>query len=459
MEKQRKRPESESCRRLLKKLFVPAVFFTVLFLIGVQQGFSQTLTNVMIRELRINPVQGQQFAVNTDIKFEVIIPYTLPGQIDISMPQEKENVSFKTLRKVEAAEGGGGTKIELWFSFSKTGTYQLSPLELKIKNSRKQISFLPVKIGINPKEQDPLCVIVTDSGRNKNISVTAGQTIRFRVCLQYAIQIVQFNWEIPKDSIFTQGKVYEFTEIKQREKIVSDDLIPISDFEWTPLTAGEMNFPAFNIQAIAYNGDKVNVRMPQIKVNVAKARDKNTDGVSTVFAQAFEADDEAEQSMQIINVSQEEARELARLRSRERHSFAGRARKQRIEYEKQYRLPYNQKEFKVMWIYVCVVIVTALIALLIYCLIKKQNGQGLVCGIALIGMLCLLIYCAVCAGKKYGVSAGGEIFSIPEESASIKSELPAGNRVQLLDKSGTWYHLRFGETEGWTQKETVFEIN
>ena len=81
MEKQRNKSVSESCRRLLKKLFTFAVLF---FSAGVL--FSQTLTSAMTRELRISPAQGQQLCVNSEIKFEVTIPYTLPGQIDVSMP-------------------------------------------------------------------------------------------------------------------------------------------------------------------------------------------------------------------------------------------------------------------------------------------------------------------------------------------------------------------------------------
>ena len=120
MEKQRKYPEQQSCRRLLKQ-FLKGFLVALLFAAGSQTVYSQTLTNALIRDLRISPVQNQPLAVNTDIKFEVVIPYTLPSQIDVSMPEEIENVQFKTLRKVEAGGNGGGTKIEIWFSFSKTG--------------------------------------------------------------------------------------------------------------------------------------------------------------------------------------------------------------------------------------------------------------------------------------------------------------------------------------------------
>ena len=456
MEKQRKYTESESGRRLLKKLFIAAAVF---FAAGLQALFGQTLTNAIIRELRIKPVQEQQLAVNTDIKFEVVIPYTLPSQIDVSMPEEAENVQFKTLRKVEAGGNGGGTKIEIWFSFSKTGTYIISPLVVKIKNSRRQIAFMPVKIGINPKEQDPLCLIVTDSGINKNITVAAGQSVKFRVCLQYAVQLVGFTWELPKDSLFVQGKTYDFTEIKQREKNVSDELIPVSDFEWTPLVTGTMDFPKFNIQAIAYNGDKVTVKIPAIKVNVVKARGKNSKDTNSYFSQAFESDFENGGEELVVILTAQEAQNIAELRSKERHSLFGKARKQRIEYEKMLALPYTQKEFKIAWIYICSISALALLLLMIIFIRKKKSIIHAAIGIALVCMLVLVIYCVVCGKRKYAVSTGGQICSIPEASASIKSELPVCNRVQILEQSGNWYLVRFGESQGWCTGESLILIN
>ena len=457
MEKQRKYPEQQSCRRLLKQI-LKGFLVTLLFAAGSQTVYSQTLTNALIRDLRISPVQNQPLAVNTDIKFEVVIPYTLPSQIDVSMPEEIENVQFKTLRKLEAGGNGGGTKIEIWFSFSKTGTYIIPPLSMKIKNSRKQIAFMPVKIGINPKEQDPVCVIVTDSGINKNITVTAGQSVKFRVCLQYAVQLVQFNWELPKDSIFVQGKTYEFTEIKQREKVVSDELIPVSDFEWTPLVTGTIDFPKFNIQAIAYNGDKVTVKLPAIKVNVVKARTKKSDNSSSYFSKAFETDFENGGEELVLILTAQEAEYIAELRSKERHSLFGKARKERIAYEKMLGMPYSQKEFKIAWIYICAVITLALVVLLVIFLRKKRSIINIGIGIALVCMIVLVIYCAVCGKRKFAVSTGGQLCSIPEASASIKSELPVCNRVQVLDESGDWYLLRFGETEGWCTKESIIII-
>ena len=367
MEKQRIKSNTKSCRRLL-------ISFLILFFAGKSGIFAQTLTSSMIRQLRISPVEGQDLCVNSEIKFEVVIPYTAPGKIEVSMPEEINDVTFKTLRKVEK---DGGTKIEMWFTFAKTGTYSLKPLVVSIKGSRKQISFDSVTIGINPKEQVPVCVIVTDKGQNKNLSVTVGQPIRFKLCLKYASQLVQFSWDLPKDSLFKQETVYEFTEIKQRQKVVSEELIPVSDFEWTPLVPGLMHFPSFTISAIAYNGDKVSVKIPDIQVEVLEKKSNENAKVKNYFSDAFELDEtEAVEEKNII--STEDCIKLAQLRSDERHSFFAKARKVRVNFEKELKLPYNQKEFKVVWVFVCIGALIICLLFLIYFIKKHRLGMNII---------------------------------------------------------------------------------
>ena len=445
MEKQRTKSGRTSGRRLLILLLLSVTF----------PAFSQTLTNAMIRDLRIAPAQNQQFQVNTDIKFETEIPFTLPSQIDVSMPEENENMIFKTLRKVES---DGGTRIEIWYQFSNTGTYTPSPLVVKIKNSRRQIQFESVKIGINPKEQQPLCIIATPQGNNKNLTVRAGEKLKFSIYLQYAVQLTQFSWDIPKDSLFDQTRTYEFTEIKQREKVITDELIPISDFEWTPLVPGTVAFPRFTIQAIAYNGDKVTVRMPQITVKVLEGRKNTATEGTSYFEAAFNTDEVLDEGNNTAEVTVESASLIAELRGKERHSVFGKARKLRVVLEREYNLPFSQNEFKVMWLYVCLVILAANIFVLLFFIYKKRHGLVLLSGVALVLFVVVTIYCGVCAGRKYGISAGTRVYSIPESNASVTSELPAGNRVQIISETQNWYQMRFGETEGWILKDTVFEI-
>ena len=378
MEKQRNKSGRISGRRLLIVLFFFAGF----------PAFSQTLTNAMIRDLRISPAQNQQLQVNTDIKFETLIPYILPSQIDVSMPEEAEHMIFKTLRKVES---GGGTKLEIWFSFDKTGTYKPAALVVKIKNSRRQIQFDSVTIGINPKQQQPLCIIATAQGNNKNLTVRAGEKIKFSVYLQYAVQLTQFNWEIPKDSLFEQTKTYEFTEIKRREKVVSDELIPISDFEWTPLVPGTRDFPRFTIQAIAYNGDKVSVRIPAITVKVLEGGKTSTTSGTSYFEAAFNTDEVLDEGNNTEEVTPQAAKLIAELRGKERHSIFGQARKLRVVLEREYNLPYSQKEFKLAWLYLSFLLLAALLVFLIICITKKHHGLVLLLGVVLVLLMVVTI--------------------------------------------------------------------
>ena len=445
MEKQRIKSKRIISRRLL----------IVFFLFITFPAFTQTLTSAILRDLRISPIQNQQLIVNSDIKFEAIIPFTLPSQIDVSMPEDDEVMIFKTMRKVES---GGGTKIEVWYQFIKTGTYTPKPLIVKIKNSRRQIQFDSVTIGINPKEQQPLCVITTSQGNNKNLTVRAGEKIKFTLYLQYAVQLTQFSWELPKDSLFVQTKTYEFVEIKQREKIVSDKLIPVSDFEWTPLVAGTLNFPQFIIQAVSYNGDKVSVHMPFLTVKVLDAKRKAPVNKTKYFEDAFNTNELFDEENSAPKITIEVAKQISELRTKERHSFFGKTRRLRIDLEREYNLPYNQKEFKVIWHYICLSIVALFVVLLFICIYKKRRGFDLLTGTVLILSLVAAIYCGVCSNRKYAISTGSKVYSIPESNASITSELPAGNRVQIISQTENWYQLRFGETEGWCLKEDVFII-
>ena len=107
---------------------------------------------------------------------------------------------------------------------------------------------------------------------------------------------------MPKDSLFKQETVYEFTEIKQRQKVVSEELIPVSDFEWTPLVPGLMHFPSFTISAIAYNGDKVSVKIPDVQVEVLEKKSNENAKVKNYFSDAFELDEtEAVEEKNIIS--------------------------------------------------------------------------------------------------------------------------------------------------------------
>ena len=241
------------------------IFLFLLFAFLPLMAFSQTII----------PEDGQSLITNTTLKFYTIIENVRPGQVTIENPAENENVVYKVLRRSEEYSEPGGTRIELSLSFKKSDTYQLEPLRVIIKGKTKKLPFEPLVIKENPMELVPLLVVKFKNGQtisskdsSSQITVRAGDKIYFTLCLQYAVQLVQYSWDLPKDSIFTELKQYEITEIKNRDKVYSEALIPVADFEWIPLVEGRMDFPQFKLTATGYNGVKTNLALPQFYINV-----------------------------------------------------------------------------------------------------------------------------------------------------------------------------------------------
>ena len=226
MEKQRINAKSRFIKRLL-------IFAFLIFNVN-SSIFSQYLTYSIIKDLRITPVENQDLYANTEIKFEVTVPYTMPSQMQISIPDLPQNVTFQTLRRTESYSEPGSTRIELWLSFSKEGTYKLPALNVKINDVKRTIKFSEVTISVNPMELSPRLVYVFEDGttiysdqippEKEIFSVELGQKINFTVNVQYAVQVLQMNWHIPENSIFSQTRAYEITEVKYREKApIADD--------------------------------------------------------------------------------------------------------------------------------------------------------------------------------------------------------------------------------------------
>ena len=299
MEKQRIKSGSKSFRRLLKIGFLSALLCKAG---GWQGAYAQSvITQAQANALSIAPVENQSLYTKSDIKFEVLIPNAQANSIILQSPSSLPNVTMRTMRKNQEFGENEGTKIELWFNFEKKGDYKLPPLSLLISNRRRTIPFAPVTIADNPEFLSPRVVLLFPDGvtlysdeiptpKDKNYGKpvfdwNTGKTIAFSVCLQYAVQLVQFNWEIPTESIFTQTKTYDILEIKYREKRYSDELIPVADFEWTSLAEGEKSFPKIKLTATAYNGYRNDINIPDFIINfLPKAESEKNVSETDIFA-------------------------------------------------------------------------------------------------------------------------------------------------------------------------------
>lgn len=465
----------------MKKIYFLVIVFFITFNLFSQNKTSknaQTKKNPYIiknpdnTEVILTPDEGQSLITNTTIKFQALIQGIRPGQIMIENPAEIEDVVFKSLRRMEEYSEEGGTRIEVSLVFKKSGNYELTPLTVQVKGKMKKIPFESLTIKPNPMELAPILSVNFKSGeavtsaaglssQGKIIkNARTGEKIYFTLKLQYAVQLVQYDWELPKDSIFTELKRYEITEIKTRDKVYSEELVPVADFEWIPLTEGRLEFPQFKITATSYNGIKQNLTLPQFYINVTKgktaASGKNNEPV--YFDDAFTYDVVEENAAAKIEITDSICEQIAALRSKERNSLSFSAVRERAEYEKSLNLPYEQKEFRVILFILAVVMVIAAGVFLVLFIYRKMPLAYIFMGVLEVCSIVFMIYTIVQSSARHGISRGCKIYSIPEEKAEAKSEIPAGNRITITEESGNWIYVELGENGGWCVKDDVIEI-
>ena len=455
MEKQRIKSNSKSRRRLLG----------FLLLLCCSTCFGQVLTSSMIKELRISPIEEQLLFTNTTIKFELNLPYVKPNQIELFTPETQNNVSFKTMRKSENYSEGG-TKVELWLSFEKAGTYKLKPLNVRVRNSLYKIQFEEVTIGVNPMELVPVISVnfnkesnyYSENRKDPVLTVKAGEKLRFRINLKYAVQLVQYNWELPKDSIFAETKKYEITELKHRDRVYSEEIIPVADYEWIPLVPGIVELPVFNLSAIGYNGRRTDLQLPKLYVKVENGESSTDVLESHLFDSAFDFTDKTAGENDSNSITREVCIKLADMRSKERLALSFTPGRERAALENEYGLPSNQNEFSVMILFAAIFLTLFFTFLFIIFIRKRLLGANIINGIFLLVSIILLIFSVIRSTKDYAVSLDCKIYSIPEASAESKSEIPAGNRVEIKEEVSDWYFVQLGESGGWCRKDEVIII-
>ena len=462
MEKQRNQTAIKSCRRFLITLFL--LFSTI-------SVFSQSLSLEQINRLRVTPDSTQNLYTKTDIKFTVVIPNTPPSQVQVISGSQKQDISFRTMRKIENYQQKG-TTIELWYNFSYTGTYTLTPLTVMIRNHKRSIQFETVTVTDDPATMNPRIVLTFDDGtkvysneinfQNPLFTAKTGKKIRFTVNLQYATQLTQFNWEIPKDSIFTCTKQYEFTEVRHRERVYSHALIPIATFEWIGLVPGQQPIPRVRLNTIGYSGTKSELILPEIMILFTEgSEEQQAASDRDLFDDAFFLETVEVSEKKLQPLTREECQELSRLYTKERNLFFTyfKARKNRISYQREHEiLVSNNQIFPSVLLYIFVLIILGSAVCLIIAIRKKRKIRTLILFILLLFGIAALIYSCVKRHELYGISCSCKIYSIPQENAESVSEVTGGSCVPILESTGKWYYIEVGESGGWCSAENIFLI-
>lgn len=453
MEKQRNQRFIKSGRRFL--IILTALFCSTAL-------FAQNITLEQIRQLRFVPDEGQNLYTKTDLKFIVTIPNVRASQVQVLAASQEHDITFRTIRKSEDYKQNG-TTIEVWYNFAKEGSYTPSPLPMMIQNRRRSISFESVTVTVDPSTMNPRIVLAFEDGikiysddllgNSPVLKIPTGKKIKLTVNLQYATQLTQFNWDLPKDSIFTCIDEYEFTEHRYRERVYSHTLIPVASFEWTGLIPGLQKIPTFRLNAIGYNGARIELKMPGFLIEFTESNDSEESAIEEdIFSAAFFQEEEQADSFGATLLTKEECQTLADYYTKEHNEFLlyPKARKNRINYEESCGLIVSPNPiFPSVLFYIAIIIILTSIVFMIIAIRNKHKIRTLAFIILLVIGIAILIYCAVRKNERYGICTGCKIYSIPQANAESVSEVSGGSRVRILEHTGKWYYIEVGETGGW----------
>ena len=453
MEKQRNQRFIKSGRRFL--IILAALFCSA-------ASFAQNITLEQIRQLRFIPDEGQNLYTKTDLKFTVTIPNVRASQVQVLAATQEHDITFRTIRKSEDYKQNG-TTIEVWYNFAKEGSYTPSPLPMMIQNRHRSISFEPVTVTVDPSTMNPRIVLAFEDGikiysddllgNSPVLKIPTGKKIKLTVNLQYATQLTQFNWDLPKDSIFTCIDEYEFTENRYRERVYSHTLIPVASFEWTGLIPGLQKIPTFRLNAIGYNGARIELKMPGFLIEFTESTDsEESANEEDIFSAAFFQEEEQADSFGATLLTKEECQTLADYYTKEHNEFLfyPKARRNRINYEESCGLIVSPNPiFPSVLFYIAIIIILASIVFMIIAIRNKHKIRTLAFIILLVIGIAILIYCAVRKNERYGICTGCKIYSIPQSNAESVSEVSGGSRVRILEHTGKWYYIEVGETGGW----------
>lgn len=461
MEKQRCKSISIFSRRLL---ILPIVFTGLLSLL-----FPQNLSIDDFNSLIITPTENQQFFSKSDIKYEVSIPKISPSQIQILSFSLPNDIELQTMRKIDDFDNGG-TKIELWYHFENKGTYQLPPLPVLIQNKRRTLKHSPITIIDDPSKQSPQLIVIFSNGiqlSSKNelsaepvFKAKVGQKQTFTVYVQYVSQVVQFAWDLPKDSIFTQTKSYDITEVRYREKEYTHALIPVASFEWTGLKTGLLQLAKLKTVVTDYNGYRSELFLPECFIEFTENRISVTEASEKIFDDAF-TQNKSTETEAMHGISTENCEKLAQLYSIERNALShfSQKHKNRVDYEADLGLPQTSvADFTLGLLHIFIALTIIILILLLIFIRKKKFITILILSAFLIISLVPLVNLTIKRNDKYAISKGCFIRSIPEENSDAVLEIGPGNRVHIVEEAGRWIYIEFGETGGWGLKDNVIFI-
>lgn len=451
------------------------VFALILF---SQKNFAQI-------SRRVINVDGENFLfeadeeifVNQNAVFKLFVPGVEASDVRMELPRFPENVIFVSSRSenFSSPKFGRGTQIELNLSFKDDGIFSLLPISLFINGRKKTASFPDVEVLQNPETILPRAILVfekdnvwlhaffSDASSFPNLSLERGAASRFTVYVQYAAALGQVSWSLPKDAIFKELQRFEIPSDFKFSKP-----IPVAQFEWTPLSEGNVSLPKIQVVAESYSGQKIVLETPDCEVKIISqkqgakknVRENSFSNAEKIFEHAFDFES-GEYGADFENASPENDAllKIAQLRSQERHSFfQSKIRSERAAAEISAGIENapNEESFP---FFVLIFSAAAFFAASSFALffLRKKNFAFFAAALA----ISFSIFAFARSSKifeRHGIVLGGDVYPVPENSVVSKASAVVASRVLVRQEIDSWYFIEYNEGGGWIKKENLILI-
>lgn len=476
MEKQRTYGRIEFFRRLLilsiLRRVCKTVFAVLFLLIFTGNRFLRAQTPSDPQKLRVTPPVGALYS-GREYMFSLVIPDVKPSVVQTDTPEMPVGVSIVSMRRIDYSERGmqSGTEIDIWLSFRDARIYTLPPLRVRIKGRLYEIPFAAVNIEQNPASTSPRLIVkfangteISDGEANDEALFTlpAGEKILFTLYLQYAVQVMRFSWQAPKDALLTELWRYEINDSAARSSLFTADPIPVALFEWQPLMSGNTALPDIELTASAYSGARVKLSLPAAVIRVVPSvsvPSDESDSNESYFSYAFSEVDNPESEHTVRALSEADCEKLALFRSAERHAFFSRkAASDRRAFETKLGITSGKAEPKaaVCTLFVLCAGVLALLCIVLFAVKKRAFAYTVLCVFCIV--LAFAVALTIRLSAVYGIFKGGEIRLVPDESSGFVSPIGSGERVRIEETAGKWMYIRYGTTGGWVESSSVAPI-
>ena len=365
---------------------------------------------------------------NTEHAFCVDIVGVSPDRVQVTVNSLPQNASFVSSKKesvtIKRSSGKSvsGTRITLWMEFSKSGFYQIDPVDVVIDKGFYRIPMGTVEVFENPRLVKPQLSLSFEGGSytGNSVSVEQGESVVFTVSVRGAEEVKDVLWRLPEASVFKRIESYP---LPKGVSPLSKELIPLAKFQWWPLKVGVHTLSEVFVDVVCFNGSHTRETLPSVQVIVLPKGVQDDQPVSDTSASlllkrdATHSDKESTEDTPVsANV------DVASLVSSKRaavHLFTAFA----------------------LAAAVCVVLCVALAAF------RKR--------MALAALAAAVVF-AVCAALTTRASftlravvMQGRLYPIPEKEAVCDVTLVRGSVVFVEGVVGDWALVRCGDDRGW----------